>query len=73
MLNSAQEGPKKYIVNEIVYLGLPEYLVNHNLTFFYNTISIKLQGNNRTYKQTEEVFSYQEYKSILKLIFLFFL
>lgn len=55
------------MVSEILYLGSVEYLVDNNLTSFYSTISIKLQGNNRTYKQTKEVESYQEYKSILKL------
>lgn len=55
------------MVSEILYLGPVEYLVDNNLTSFYSTISIKLQGNDRTYKQTEEVESYQEYKYVLKI------
>lgn len=60
------------VVNKILYLGAIECLVDNELTSFYSTVSIKLQGNNRTYKQTQEVLSYHEYKPILTLIFLFF-
>lgn len=63
---------RRNTANEILYLGALEYLLDNILTIFYNTISIKLQGNNRTYKQTEEVLSYQEYKSLLKLVFFYF-
>lgn len=44
-------------VNKILYLGPTEYLIDNKLTSFYSAISIELQGNNRTYKQTQEVLS----------------
>lgn len=71
-----REGNERFdwnIVNSILYLGPFECLIDNKLTSFHSTISIELQGNNRTYKQTQEVLSYHEHKSILKLIFLFFL
>lgn len=70
-LSSGGGEKKRNPVNETLYLGVLEYLVDNILTIFYNAIAIKLQGNDGTYKQTKEGLSYQEYKSILKLIFLY--
>ena len=53
-----REGNERFdlnIVSSILYLGPPECLVDNKLTSFYSAISIELQGNNRTYKQTQEM------------------